>query len=139
MKNIIWIVACIVMLASCEKEDQEIDGCGEDVLLSTQSYENNSSDAFVITSVVVDEDGCLSVTISASGCDGDTWETDLIAEENVVYTDPPRRNIRLTLENSEECLAVITKTFSFNVDELKADSGDMILLITGFNGGITIN
>jgi len=82
---------------------------------------------------------CLNISISASGCSGETWVLELIDSEGVMESLPPQRNLKLILTNSEACLAVFTKTQSFDLTQLRVeeDENEVILNIEGFPESIT--
>jgi len=67
------------------------------------------------------------------------WEIKLIDADTIIYSNPPERNLRLSLKNEELCDAVISKEITFDVSLLKLatnkiklnilNSGDQILYI----------
>ena len=72
----------------------------------------------------------LKINFSSGGCRGYTWELKLIDSEIILYSNPPQRNLRLSLKNEELCEAYITKELTFNVKKLRVDGNQIILNIT---------
>ncbi len=101
--------------------------CDEDVILSEARYENDSSDSFSITNMRISGD-CLFITISSGGCDGSTWEVNLIDSEAIAESYPCQRFLKLTLKNEEECDAVPSREISFNIEDLQLDDYNTVIL-----------
>ena len=85
----------------------------------------------VHTGVTIEEteiDGnCLRIKFSASGCNGGTWKLRLVAAEQVKYSLPPQRDVRLILENNELCQAHLTRELTFDISDLRSN-GEFTLL-----------
>lgn len=75
----------------------------------------------------------MVIKFTASGCSGDSWEVRLIDSEEVLESLPPQRNLRLSLKNQEDCHAMITKTMSFNLANLKVKGNQVLLNIIHTN------
>lgn len=101
---------------NCDKQSQIID---------TEAYNNLTTTNYTITGIALNEN-CLDVTISSSGCSGINWQMDLFSTDNLPDSFPLQRNLKLLLINEEACLAVITKTVSFDLTPLQIAGQDQI-------------
>ena len=71
---------------------------------------------------------CLVINFSASGCDGNTWIVKLIDSEQILESNPIQRNLRISLENNEDCTAVPNKTLTFDISNLQIQDDNRIYL-----------
>lgn len=113
---------------ACQKDDALIK-CYQQVIVSTVEYNNAPNDPLEINKLEIIDD-CLTINFSAGGCNGDSWELKLIASEGALYSQPPQRNVRLSLKNNEACEKYITKEITFNIAELQEDGNQIMLNIT---------
>ena len=111
--------------------------CDKDVIVSATEYEN-APNGFVNIIDMKIVNNCLKIKFEASGCDGSTWKVELIDTEAVAKSSPIQRDVRLSLDNKEDCDAVITKEMSFNIEDLRCPYGGkkVILHIYGSNTNI---
>ncbi|MBW2962824.1 hypothetical protein [Mesonia aestuariivivens] len=122
----------IGLLYACQEDDDnnviiKTNTCGESIIIDAENYNNAESDAVTITDITIDND-CLIVSFSSSGCDGNTWITQLIDSEAILESNPPQRKLRIILNNNEACLAVITKQKVFDLTELQIAESNSIFL-----------
>lgn len=118
-----------ILCVSCDDEGQ-VDPlmCDQSVVISASEYATAPRDAVTINSIALVA-GCLQVNYSASGCDGSTWDTQLIDSGAVMESFPPQRNLILSINNQEACDAVITRQTSFNISELQTEGSSVWLNI----------
>ncbi len=114
---------------ACNNDDDNSDNCNKVVIISSELYTNAPADQMTINSLDLNEN-CLNISFSSSGCDGSTWEVKLIDSELILESNPPQRNLRLSLKNEEECEAYITKELTFDINNLKIDGNQVLLNIT---------
>jgi hypothetical protein len=142
MKYYILIISILLVgFFSCNNDDDNgntnAENCDFDILINADLYENAPNDQLSIIDLEINGN-CLQITFSASGCNGNTWEVKLIDSEQIMESLPVQRNLRLSLENNEDCTAVPTKTLTFDISELQilddnqinlniTNSGDQIL------------
>ncbi len=120
-----------ITIFSCkDKENNNSSNCDQQVIISADEYANATSDGLFAPNIIF-EGNCLSVTIGGSGCDGSTWILNLIDSEGVMESNPPQRNLKLSFENNEACLAVFERTFSFDIENLQVDGQQVLLNIEG--------
>ena len=127
-KFLLLLVATIGM-TSCWNDndnDEAQTQCDQLVLISSETFISASADPLFVHSVEIDDD-CLLISFSASGCDGNTWEVELIDSDVIMESQPHQRNLRLSLLNLELCDAVISKTISFDVSELQVNGNQLQL------------
>lgn len=127
MKNIVlFLLPVIFFLSGCEKEDLMSSDCDQKAVLNETQFKNAPADPVSIMEAEIIGD-CLRIKFAASGCNGDTWKIQLIGSENLYESLPLQRDIRLSLENKEVCLAYFTKEMTFDLKALRS-SGDKIQL-----------
>jgi len=101
-------------------------GCDKNVIVSATEFENAPDQVSIIDMKI--EGNCLKIKFGASGCDGSSWIVKLIDKGTIAYSDPPKRDLRLSLDNKEICDAVVTKEISFNIEDLQIPGADKVLL-----------
>ena len=57
----------------------------------------------------------------------------------ILESNPVQRNIKFSLENTEACLAIFEKEFTFEIGVLKEDFTEVILNLTGWDTQINYN
>ncbi|MBQ4802635.1 hypothetical protein J8L88_07170 [Aquimarina sp. MMG015] len=131
MKNILVLLLIGVTILSCSNDDDVANptNCDFTTLVDASEYEDAPSDQVTINSVAI-ADNCLKVNFGASGCDGNTWELKLIDSESVFESNPPQRNLRLSLKNEEACQAFITQELDFDISNLQVEGNQVLLNIT---------
>ncbi|WP_406682828.1 hypothetical protein N1F78_09000 [Seonamhaeicola sp. MEBiC1930] len=133
------LLAAIIMLCflnmQCE-EDIIINNCDYLTIVSESEYNNFETDHFGFISTDVEGD-CLLVEIGASGCDGSTWEFQLIDSGAIAESFPEQRFLKLQLSNEELCDAYFERTLSFDLTPLRIEGSSRVLLnIDGLNNAI---
>ena len=101
--------------------------CNQNVIISKTEYENAPNDFLEIIDMKI-VGNCLKIKFWASGCDRNTWNVKLIDTGIVAESLPEQRTLKLSLENSEDCRAVVTKEISFNIEELQVHGSRRIQL-----------
>ncbi len=132
MKTFNLILGTILIcfsLTSCDKDDNNSTNCDKQVVVSADEYNTAPNDQLTINTLELNGD-CLKINFSSGGCSGDTWELKLIDSETILYSNPPQRNLRLSLKNEELCEAYITKELTFEVSALQVDGNKILLNIT---------
>ncbi len=107
--------------------DNNQSNCDKDVIISQTEFQNAPNDLYEILDVEIIE-GCLKIKFRASGCDGNNWIVNLIDAEIVAESLPEQRTLRLSLENNEDCQAVIEKEISFNIENLQINGSRRVSL-----------
>ena len=64
------------------------------------------------------------------------WELKLIDSEDILESNPPQRNLRLSLKNEESCLAYITKELTFDISNLQVNGNKVQLNLTNSDKNI---
>lgn len=113
----------------CSKDNDDNTICEFATIISSEAYENAPSDVLTINSLEIN-DNCLKINFSSGGCNGNSWEIKLIDSEAILESNPPQRNLRLSLKNEELCYAYITKELTFDISNLRVDGNQVQLNIT---------
>lgn len=144
MGKLKWIVCVLLVVgafSACSVND-EIPlsvPCGNPVVENQNVYAATSTSNYTITNVSI-ERNCLSITISSSGCSGQSWAGSLIAAEEQPPSIPAQRDLRFALTNDEACLAVFERTFMFDISNIRIDDPDLLVLnLEGWNQQIVVN
>ncbi|SFU41721.1 hypothetical protein SAMN05216480_1035 [Pustulibacterium marinum] len=132
MKRILFTLVIGLSILACTDDDNNNGSsanCDFETLISAEQYQNGTFDQLEINSLEINGD-CLKINFSSGGCDGNTWELKLIDSEDILESDPPQRNLRLSLKNEELCEAYITKELTFDISNLQIDGNEVLLNIT---------
>ncbi|MBT8271278.1 MAG: hypothetical protein HKO90_07745 [Flavobacteriaceae bacterium] len=125
-------------LISCKSDDDNSgnSNCENQAIISAFQYSNATSDIFSLDSIEIAGD-CVIATISASGCDGESWDFRLVDSDAIMESFPPQRNLRLILSNNEACLAFLSREFSFDITNLQVEGNTVILNIDNTNESLS--
>lgn len=134
MKKLLTLIFIGITILSCSDcpDDDDIsnsNNCEFETISSAEQYQNAPSDALDINSLEINGN-CLEINFRAGGCDGDTWELKLIDSEEVFESDPPQRNLRLSLKNEELCEVYIERELTFDISNLQVNGNRVQLNIT---------
>lgn len=127
-KKIIGFIVIFGSLACNSDDSNNTNSCDQLVIISSEQYDDAPNDNLIINSLKINED-CLRINFSSSGCSGDTWKVKLIDSEEILESDPPQRNLKVSLKNEELCQAVITKEITFGISELRVEGTKILLNI----------
>ena len=117
----------VFMNTQCDEDDLTENNCGQVTVIDNGFFKSSTTDNFSLASFDLNED-CLTVQVSASGCDGDTWSLILVDSGNVAESFPPQRFLKLIFSNEEECLAAITQSRIFNLANLRVEGTNEVVL-----------
>lgn len=121
-----------IFISCSDDENNDLDTiCDDVVLVSADEYENAPDAHHTITSAEIVDD-CLTITFGSSGCSGDSWEYKLVDADVIMESFPPKRTLRLSLENEELCEAYFVKEVSYDITALQVPEGSVYLLIDGY-------
>ncbi|MEO9872819.1 hypothetical protein [Ekhidna sp.] len=121
------LVSLLVMLNACEEDDIISSDCDSLITLDAEKYQNGASSQFSIVSVSIAGD-CLEIEYSSSGCDGESWEEEMIDSEEILESFPIQRKLRMLLKNEEACAAIFTKTVSFDLTPVQTENYSSVIL-----------
>jgi len=138
MKNkILLLLISLFALLACDKDDNHANtiNCDMEAIISSELYANAADDHLTINSLKINGD-CLKINFSSSGCNGDSWVVKLIDSDDILESDPPQRNLRLSLKNEELCEAYLTKELTFDISDLRVDGNQVKLNISNSDDSI---
>ena len=125
--NILPFLMIFTIIACSDDRAKDLaQNCQSSTLISQEQYESATASSITINSLDIIGD-CLKVNFSSSGCNGDKWEVQLIDSGDVLESFPPQRNLKLSLENKEDCQSYITKEITFDVSNLQVDGNQVKL------------
>jgi hypothetical protein len=130
MKKTLILILIGIAFFSCSSDDDNgnQNNCDFGAIISAEQYTNAPADQLEINNLTTNGN-CLKINFSSGGCDGNTWELKLIDSGDIMESNPPQRNLRLSLKNEELCEAYITKELTFDISNLKVDGNKVQLNI----------
>ena len=139
MKKIVFLALIAIAILNCSNNDgngnEDSNNCDLETIINAEQYESAPYNPLNINSLEIN-DSCLKINFSSSGCSGETWELKLIDSEDILESNPPQRNLRLSLKNEELCEAYITNELTFDISSLKVDGSQVKLNITNDDDSI---
>ncbi len=131
MKKLIIALSCLVFLyISCSDDDKKTvnSNCDKQALVVNENaFQDIITANYMITNAILNDD-CLSITVSSSGCNGETWEMNFIGSNSVLESFPVQRLVKVELDNQEACLAVFQKTVSFDLVPFQVNGQSQVTL-----------
>ena len=130
MRKALILILIGIAFFGCSSDDDNgnQNNCDSGTIISAEQYSNAPADQLEINNLTIN-DNCLKINFSSGGCDGNTWELKLIDSGDIMESNPPQRNLRLSLKNEELCEAYITKELTFDISNLKVDGNKVQLNI----------
>lgn len=122
-------VFALVLNTKCNDDTIALpaNNCDAGIIINEAVFENSTSNYYnSINAEIIDD--CLLITVTASGCSGESWEMSLIDSGNIAESSPPQRHLKFILINNESCLAIVGKTQSFDLSALQIENGNEISL-----------
>lgn len=133
------MVFCFLNIQCNNNDDDDTPSCEKTTIVDANYYNNLSITNYPINNVEV-VGNCLVIEFSSSGCDGESWEYNLIDSGSVAESSPEQRFLKFELINNEACLAVFNKTVSFDLIPLRVQGSNSIILnIEGYNLDVQYN
>ncbi|MGK0391269.1 MAG: hypothetical protein ACI94Y_004031 [Maribacter sp.] len=132
------LLALLFLFASCDDNDlPALTTCGDAIIMDT-NYSSTESDGFAYTDIEI-IDNCLTVTIQyAGGCGDDLVSFQLLGStQSFPLTLPALFEIKLILDDNDDCEALVTKSISFDLEPLQdADFNNINIAVEGWNNGL---
>ena len=126
--TLIILMTLLLTTGGCTKEERESkhnNRCNF-VLIDSEQYNNLTTDDFNIVDIKF-EDRCLKITIRYGGGCKDV-SLRLIDSDSVFGSNPVQRNLKIILADDDDCEALITKEFYFDITKLKVEGQNEVLL-----------
>jgi hypothetical protein len=125
------------MNTQCDDDAPLQDPCGQAVVIDSGFYDTAESNVYDLISAEIQEN-CLTIKISASGCDGNSWSMVLVDSGAVAESSPEQRYLKFVFTNQEVCLAIVNQQRSFDLSSLQINgSNEIILNIEEFPESLT--
>lgn len=136
IKNFIGLIGMFLLLFACSNDDEGKDmGDHASIFIDSDIYHEAESDDFHLEEARITGDS-LEVRIRYGGGCGEV-KLRLAGMEEVLDSDPPRRKIRLLLEDNDPCEAFIAETFYFKLSAFQiAGSSRTGLLLSDWDGSL---
>lgn len=132
LKSFLFLITIFISFMACSEKSDDINLDNEAVVINATLYKNTQTNNYTITNISKNGN-LLTIKISSSGCSGDSWKAILVDANVIMESNPIQRNIKLSLENKEACLAIFEKEFIFDISILKENFPEIILNLEGWN------
>lgn len=139
-KLFVFYICTLFFALSCNNDnddDNSTSECDFDTIIDLDLYEVPSPSFYTILNAEI-EDECLAVTFGASGCDGESWEVQLVSDFPIVAGSSGESNLSLKLTNPEVCAAYFTKTYSFGLSVIHGNHIRTMFSLEGWEGLLQI-
>lgn len=126
--TLIFLMTLLLTTSGCTKEehkDKKNIHCNS-VIVDSNQYNNLMTDDFNLVEIKF-EDTCLKISIRYGGGCKDV-DLKLIDSNSVFESNPIQRNLKIILTDNDDCEALITKDFYFNINKLKVEGQNEVLL-----------
>lgn len=133
-KLLLFLLVIIMCFTNtqCDEDDIAVFECDQQLIIDEDYYNNLESENFSFIYIEVQQD-CLFIDLSASGCDGNSWEYKLVDSGNIAESSPEQRYLKFELINNEACAAVFSRNITFDLLPIRvAGSNEIILNIEGY-------
>ncbi len=130
ISKIIMSLLCVLLFVNMQCDDDMTlpeSNCASFAVIDSFTYTNSATSPYTINSVSINDD-CLIIDVSASGCDGNTWEMQLVDSGSVSESNPPQRYVKFFLINTEDCLAFVDRARSFDLTSLQIEGENEIII-----------
>jgi hypothetical protein len=129
----ILLVSCFFLI-SCKSDDNQFSQsiCDFATIIDNEKYNKTITDNYNIIETSISDD-CLNITLASSGCDGNTWEVELIDAGRVAETLIEQRDLKISLRNAEICLAIVEKTYSFDLKLIRTNNNKVLINLEKWN------
>ncbi|MDT0559593.1 hypothetical protein RM697_13115 [Ichthyenterobacterium sp. W332] len=122
-------LALLLVNTTCNEDDLPINEvCDYNVVINQMLYNEIDNENSLTIQEAILNDNCLELLVSASGCDGESWEFALVDSGDIAESSPIQRFLKLNFTNNEACLAVITRVVSFDISDLQMPNENEVLL-----------
>jgi|AntDeeMinimDraft_4_1070355.scaffolds.fasta_scaffold10471_2 hypothetical protein len=141
LKQLFPLIIILCGFTACDQSDdpgdiqKTINDCDFETIVDANEYENINSDDFELSNIAI-QDNCLSLEITASGCDGDSWEIRLIDSQAILESNPEQRNLKIDFTNQEDCRSTVSRTFSFDLNTVQINGNNVKLNIVNADKSI---
>ena len=123
MYKFIYLFA-LLSFAACNEKEPTSAQCDRALIVSDTNYKNAKDESdFRIKDVSI-AGNCMKITYSYGGGCGKI-ETELVASENHINNtmELPTRKLKLSIDDKDNCEALITTTEEFDISALQNSNG----------------
>lgn len=102
--------------------------CDKCVLIDREAFNETKTTNYIFQEIKIDGN-CLKIKYAAGGCNGRSFEEDLIDSGSIAETATVQRNLKFKLVEDEDCEVLITKEVSFDLTPLQTNNSKILLNI----------
>lgn len=135
-KRILSLFILLGALVACNDDDDMNTGaCDRNVVINDDLYQTAPSAGLEIRELKI-EDDCLFIDFGAHGCGVDLPKLKLIDAGVILESDPPQRNLLLSVEIDDTCDGYFIEEMTFNLQPLRVNGKRLWLNIKNSNDQI---
>lgn len=135
MKSVLFFALIVITACSSDMSDLSLPDPCVSIIEDLDRYQSGVTEVYAVQEAEIREDGCLSVMLQASGCDGRTWSASMIQGDVVLSPDQAGIQMRILLSSEEDCRGLVSKEHFFDIEGYR--SYDYIAL-QGYDQPISI-
>ncbi|TXF91660.1 hypothetical protein FUA23_00310 [Neolewinella aurantiaca] len=121
--KLFFMFLLFLFLTSCsdDEDNRPVSDCGPYIEILSSTDGLDPGDAFALADIST-EGTCLSIEVSATGCNPDDWTAELVTDGAVAESIPTQTNARFILDRqlpdgASICQAIAFKTFTFDLSD----------------------
>ena len=123
MRNLKLLIILVVVY-SCSSDDNVNPDCPNSVIIDNELFKSVENGYYEIDNAKI-QDNCLELVIASGGCDGNSWEVELIDADRISESGIVQRDLKILIKNTELCNAIIRRTFSFDIKPLQTNDNEI--------------
>lgn len=118
----LYFIAFTVLTSLACDENGTAVFCDYTAVINKDKFYQDTPTAFSGISNVSLQNDCLELTLTDSGCDGTTWDIEIVDSGDVAESLPVQRFIKIFVTNEELCTAIIERKISVDISTLKVEN-----------------
>ena len=127
MKKLIVLTLLPFLFLNCKKSEIPVEtDCDKVGIVNNEQLRNAPRDPFDFISAEIIGD-CLEVAVRyGGGCGGADFQ--LFGQEELAQSLPPQRLVLISLDDKDNCEALVTDTISFDLTAFRAENSNEVKL-----------
>lgn len=140
MKKFLFLLSLAGFVA-CESNDccdAPPELCDDEVIINKDRYQSDQNLISAVDTAILDNDACLVVHFSASGCNSGDAIVALVDSGDLAESDPPQRFAKLELISTTDCEAIFQHQRSFDISDILRENPEFVYNFKGMDGSILV-
>ena len=111
------LILSLLICISCNSTTENESNNADKIIIDQEKYINGKTDNYIIIDASIKKN-ILTLKIGSSGCDGSSWEPNLVASTNIGESLPLSKFGKFILKNEEMCDAYFEKTYQYDLSKI---------------------